>query len=131
MNPFTRPEVQQPGESLFKLPSELRLMIYEELFPPDTHTLTLYALDGNLYSAQGSDGHIINESTTILATCQTIYAEARPVLLANNEFRILIRHGKLEEEAENENINDTRFHTHFGDYWDDSSMFIRLPSMSS
>lgn len=65
-------------------------MIYEILFPPDT--LTPCAIKGVFRPSQeSSNDHPVQESVGILATCQTLYAGARPVFFANNEFRVLIR----------------------------------------
>ena len=58
---------------LLGLPSEIRLLIYEELFPPRRIDM----IDKKL----GLD-------TAILATCRTIHKEAKPVLYENTEFRI-------------------------------------------
>jgi hypothetical protein len=60
---------------LLGLPSEIRLLIYEELFPPRRIDMT----DKKL----GLD-------TAILATCRTIHKEAKPVLYENTEFEITL-----------------------------------------
>lgn len=58
---------------LLGLPSEIRLLIYEELFPPRCVNMIRneLALD-----------------TAILSTCRTIHKEAKPVLYENTEFHI-------------------------------------------
>lgn len=58
---------------LLGLPSETRLLIYEELFPPRS-----------IYMARKKLGL----DTAILETCRLIHKEAKPVLYENTEFEI-------------------------------------------
>ena len=70
----------QPGGHLLALPSEVRLLIYELIFPPCRVDLcTSKWIDG-----EGQSGR----STAILTTCQTIYTEAKPILYENTEFNV-------------------------------------------
>jgi hypothetical protein len=75
----------QPGGRLLALPKELRLLIYEQLFPPckvDIHTPRRNSwVDVDDVCAKSPD-------LAILTTCHTIYAEAKPVLFNNTEFHI-------------------------------------------
>lgn len=91
MASFSRPEVQQPGGTPCKLPSELRLMIYEKLFPPDT--LSLYANKGVLRLAGTSQHQSVRPPVGLLLTCKVLYAEASSVLFAKNKFRVVIGNG--------------------------------------
>lgn len=63
---------------LLGLPSEIRLLIYEELFPPRTINM----IDKEL-----------ELETAILATCRTIHGEAKPVLYEKTEFLITFHAG--------------------------------------
>jgi hypothetical protein len=83
--------VSQSRCHLLDLPSEIRLLIYEELFPPRSIDMT----DKKL----GLD-------TAILATCRTIHKEAKPVLYENTEFEIALRSdgthmGPCDDDTEN------------------------------
>jgi hypothetical protein len=100
----------QPLGRLSKLPSELRLMIvsqkvliqssagvdvltdhlkqYEHMFPAES--ITIHAIRGRLHMDE--DGHVdAGDHVAILATCRTIYEEAKPVLYTNIEFVICLR----------------------------------------
>jgi hypothetical protein len=73
----------QPGGRLLKLPSELRLLIYEHIFPPckvDIHA----PRDGQW--VDDDDAHVKTVDIALLTTCRTIHAEATPILYANTEF---------------------------------------------
>lgn len=75
----------QPGGRLFKLPAEVRLLIYEHLFPPCK--VNIHApLEGEW--VDDNDIHVKSIDIAILATCRTIYTEAAPVLYENTEFYI-------------------------------------------
>ena len=70
----------QPGGNLLALPSEVRLLIYELIFPPCTV---------DLYTSKWIDGEDRSSRTpAILATCQTIYTEAKPIFYQNTEFNV-------------------------------------------
>ena len=75
----------QPGGHLFKLPDEIRLLIYEYVFPPckvDIHA----PRPGEWID--DDDIHDETADVALLSTCRTIYAEAAPVLYENTEFFI-------------------------------------------
>lgn len=63
---------------LLALPSEIRVLIYEMVFP--ARRVNLY------HSEQMDEEHRTGRSTAILATCNTIYNEAKPILYENTEF---------------------------------------------
>lgn len=67
----------QPGGHLLGLPSEVRLLIYEQLFPLS---------EVELYHRYRQDTR--DENFAILATCLAIYIEAKPVLYENSEFHV-------------------------------------------
>ncbi|GAB7322303.1 hypothetical protein MBLNU13_g03281t1 [Cladosporium sp. NU13] len=75
----------QPGGRLLKLPSEVRLLIYEYVFPPckvDIHApREREGVDGDELHAERAD-------IAPLLTCRTIHAEAAPILYENTEFFI-------------------------------------------
>ena len=75
----------QPGGHLLKLPSEIRLLIYEHIFPP--HKVDIHAPRADQW-ADHNDRHARSADIAILTTCRTIYAEAAPVLYENTEFYI-------------------------------------------
>lgn len=76
---------RHPGGLLFDLPSELRLQIYELIFPQDS--IELFAYQDRLLKPR--DREIpAGKSVAILATCSLIYDEARPVLYQNTHFDI-------------------------------------------
>ena len=72
----------QSGGRLLGLPSEIRVLIYGMVFP--TRRIGLYAA-AELFRSGQKDNH---RSAALLATCRTIYAEAKPVLYENTEFQI-------------------------------------------
>lgn len=86
MSVFTQPKRQLSGH-ISKLPSELRLQIYEELFPPGKRTL--FAFRGKLYKERGDPSHFFNNAAALFATCQAIYDEAMPYFFDRNELRII------------------------------------------
>lgn len=74
-----------PAGLLFKLPSELRLRIYELLFPPDT--INLVSIQDHL--AKLPNSHLVaGGHLAILATCHRIHDEAKQVLYTNICFTI-------------------------------------------
>lgn len=72
---------------LLKLPPELRLVIYEQMFLPDEVCLAI--IGGDLHKLR-SDKRSAGGYAAILATCRVIYVECKPVLYNNTEFRILV-----------------------------------------
>lgn len=75
----------QPGGSLLKLPAEVRLLIYEQLFPPCK--IDIHAPRGASWDID-TDDYTTTVDVAILKTCRTIYAEAAPVLYENTEFGV-------------------------------------------
>lgn len=72
----------QPGGPFLALPSEVRLLIYEMLFPPCK--VCLYGAASDFpWGREDQDQH-----PALLSTCRTIYAEAKSVLYENIEFRV-------------------------------------------
>jgi hypothetical protein len=54
--------------------------------------IDVYAIRGSLHKAE--DAHpVAGDHVAILATCRTIYSEAKPVLYANTEFCIHLKDG--------------------------------------
>lgn len=86
MSPTTRDGVDDAGP-LLRLPAELRLAIYEQMFP--TNTIVLEMIEGNLYVTKRVQ-QLAGSYIAILATCRVLYAEGKPVLYNNTEFRILV-----------------------------------------
>jgi hypothetical protein len=85
--PYSNSEAK-PGGYLLKLPAELRVTIFDQMFLPDT--IIAYAINGSLHKA--ADGHhVAGGYIGLLATCRTIYTEAKPFLYANTEFNIHVR----------------------------------------
>lgn len=76
----------QPGGSLFKLPTELRLTIYEHLFPRDQVVLDTFCHRTRIFGPDNKR----TDKAAILTTCKSIYNEEEPVLYANTEFRIFL-----------------------------------------
>lgn len=70
-----------------RLPPELRLMIYEQMFPPNE--IRLEMIEGNLHVTKRAQ-RLAGSYVAILATCRVLYAEGKPVLYNNTEFRILV-----------------------------------------
>jgi len=75
----------QPGGRLLKLPSEIRLLIYEHVFPPCK--VDIHAPRGSEWVDE-NDIHAKRVDIALLLTCRTIHAEAAPVLYENTEFFI-------------------------------------------
>lgn len=70
---------------LLGIPSEVRLLIYEKMFPPCK--LDLYAYDNTLI--KGIHSRLVaSDFLNLLATCRTVHDEATPVLHANTEFHV-------------------------------------------
>lgn len=90
MASFTLPQAQPTG-LLLKLPKELRLMIFEELFPSD-RAVHIHAARGTLLKVKyrANEEHPVCQSGAILTTCQTFYAEAGSVLYSNFKFCVKI-----------------------------------------
>jgi hypothetical protein len=78
----------QPGGSLLNLPPEIRLMIYNEMFPVEE--FDIYAIRGSLHKAEHGR-HVAGKHVAVLTACRTIYTEAKPVLYNNTEFCIRFR----------------------------------------
>ena len=75
----------QPGGLWFKLPAELRLAIYEYMFPSES--VNIRTVRDRLEKEENP--HIsAGDCVAILATCRTIYDEAKPILYANTHFNI-------------------------------------------
>jgi hypothetical protein len=87
-------EVQLDG-FLLKLPAEIRVMIYEQMFPRDK--VNVYAINGRLHKSADAH-HSAGDHTAMLATCRTIYAEAQPVLYNNTIFDIQVKNCYWTEE---------------------------------
>lgn len=75
----------QPGGRLLKLPSELRLLIYEYVFPPCK--VDIHAPRPNSW-VDADDVRAKPAGLALLKTCRTIYAEALPVLYEHTEFYV-------------------------------------------
>lgn len=86
----------QTGGHLLVLPSEVRLLIYEMIFPPCRTGLYAAAADFR-WGREDQDRH-----PALLATCRAIYAEAKPVLYANTEFQVWLSYFPEPEPAEDE-----------------------------
>lgn len=75
----------QPGGVWFKLPAELRLEIYELVFPHET--VSIVAVRDHL--EREAKAHCsAGDCVAILATCRAIHDEAKPVLYANTRFEV-------------------------------------------
>lgn len=75
----------RPGGLLFRLPAELRLEIYDLIFPRET--IGLFAVRNQLLktpNAKVSAGDCV----ALLAACRVIHDEARPTLYANTNFEV-------------------------------------------
>jgi hypothetical protein len=77
----------QAGCHLLGLPSELRLLIYEHLFPPCK--IDIHAQRESPW-VDNEDVHATSREVAVLETCRTIYKEAAPVLYENTEFFIML-----------------------------------------
>jgi hypothetical protein len=75
----------QPGGLLFKLPPELRLEIYELIFPREN--VSIFAVRKQLLKAPNAKVSAGN-CVALLATCRTIHDEAKAALYANTHFDI-------------------------------------------
>ena len=75
----------QPGGLLFKLPVELRLEIYDLIFPRES--VGVFAVRRRLLKAPNAKVSA-SDSVSILATCRVIHDEAKPVLYTNTNFDI-------------------------------------------
>jgi len=75
----------QPGGHLLKLPSEIRLLIYEYVFPPCK--VDIHAPRPNSW-VDADDVRAKPAGLALLKTCRTIYAEALPVLYEHTEFHV-------------------------------------------
>jgi hypothetical protein len=74
-------------KNLLNLPAEVRLMIYELMFPADS--VTVHNIDGSLHSLP--DAHkVAADYLGILTTCRKIHTEANPVLYSNTKFEVYI-----------------------------------------
>lgn len=72
----------QTGGRLLALPSEVRLLIYELVFPPCR--IDLYGAATGFRRGRYNN----NRHAALLAACRTIYTEAKPVLYENTEFHV-------------------------------------------
>lgn len=100
-----------------RLPPELRLVVYEQMFPPDE--IRLEMIGGNLHVTKRAQ-QLAGSYVAILATCRVLYAEGKPVLYNNTEFRILVgdrdaqrvriweKHLKQKCSRSSVSINDVR-----------------------
>lgn len=77
----------QSLKQLLGLPSEVRLLIYEELFAPCTIN-THATREHPQKDLKGA--YTRGNAAAILATCRTIYTEAKPVLYDNTEFHVTL-----------------------------------------
>ena len=75
----------QPGGRLLKLPSEIRLLIYEYVFTPCK--VDIHAPRPNSW-VDADDVRAKPAGLALIKTCRTIYAEALPVLYQHTEFHI-------------------------------------------
>lgn len=69
-----------------RLPAEVRLMIYEWMFPEEL--VSLYAIRGTLHKSP-DEHHPAGDYLGILTTCRAIHAESEAVLYNNTDFFIL------------------------------------------
>lgn len=92
-----------------RLPIEIRLMIYERLFPP--HNFRIWVVNGHF--RRRDEHYVFSGRAALLATCRVIYAEARPVFSASNKFSI---------DLDNANSQDMDLEKHLPWYQDLCSM---------
>lgn len=99
----------QHGGRLLGLPAEIRVLIvsalcddeyeilltdalqyrqYKQMFPLDE--VNIYAVQGSLHKSEDAH-HIAGDHVAILATCRTIYTEAKPILYNQTKFCIHMR----------------------------------------
>lgn len=64
----------QSGSRLLGLPGEVRLLIYEKMFPPEA--LDIYAVRGNLHRTMQQQ-YTAGKYVAALATCRMIYNEGK------------------------------------------------------
>jgi hypothetical protein len=108
MTPIVTPEEPSDGQPRgiwFKLPTELRLEIYELMFPRET--IILFTVRDQLEknaNANCSAGDYV----AILATCRTIRDEAKPVLYANTHFDVSCSLGSTSTLQKPVNIQQAR-----------------------
>ena len=77
----------QSLKHLLGLPSEIRLLVYEQLSAPCT--INIHATrERPPKDLEGA--HTKGNGAAILATCRTIYTEAKPVLYENTEFHVTL-----------------------------------------
>jgi hypothetical protein len=74
-----------PGGLLFKFPTELRLKIYESMFPPDE--IEVFSFRSDLIQVPNPN-LVAGQYVALLATCRAIYNEAKPVLYDNTKFAV-------------------------------------------
>jgi hypothetical protein len=75
------------NKDLLNLPAEIRLMIYEHMFP--TNSMIVHDIDGSLHSLPDAH-HVAADYLGILTTCRKIHTEANPVLYSNTNFEVYI-----------------------------------------
>ncbi|KAM0719582.1 hypothetical protein Q7P37_003712 [Cladosporium fusiforme] len=100
----------QAGGTLFKLPPELRLVVYEHLIKPTEATLRAVSSGSRLIVCHSKKKEVVevakmkeqedkkkkkknggdNTAMAILTTCKAIHNEAKPLLDARTEFHIII-----------------------------------------
>jgi len=83
---FTMYSGSQPGGLLFKLPTELRLEIYDLIFPRES--VDVFAVRNQLLKAPNAKVSA-GDCVAILATCRAIRDEAKAALYANTHFEIM------------------------------------------
>lgn len=91
MDKFSQPRAQLGG-GLSKLPTELRVMIYRELF--SSKTVAVYAIKGGFFTKKPFPSfrpRPVNHAAALLATCQAMYDEAGSVLYKDTEFHVSVR----------------------------------------
>lgn len=111
-----------------RLPAELRVLIYEKMFPPGR--FHVYAIKGTLHRKQKAR-HSAGDYTGILSTCRTVHAESEPVLYTNTEFCIHVRDHywlHLMDEAHYENVfGRPRYHKPGRKQWLAGNPWLRNP----
>lgn len=100
---------EKPGKQTrglwFKLPTELRLEIYELMFPRETISLVTFR---NQLEKKANANCSAGDYVAILATCRTIHDEAKPVLYANTHFDISCSLGSTATLQKPVNIQQAR-----------------------
>jgi hypothetical protein len=74
-----------PGGLLFEFPAELRLKIYDSMFPPDE--IEVFSFRNDLIQVPNPN-LVAGQHVALLATCRAIYNEAKPVLYDNTKFAV-------------------------------------------